>query len=84
VVAPKVAVKLPSKTIRNEAEVFNENNNDNFIVKNTPAVTMVAACIKAETGVGPSIASGNHIWKPNWADLPEAAKSTQTPTNLIR
>ena len=26
----------------------------------TPAVTMVAAWIKAETGVGPSIASGSH------------------------
>jgi len=25
----------------------------------TPAVTMVAACISAETGVGPSIAIGN-------------------------
>ena len=26
----------------------------------TPAVTIVAAWISAETGVGPSIASGNH------------------------
>jgi len=25
----------------------------------TPAVTIVAACINDETGVGPSIASGN-------------------------
>jgi hypothetical protein len=29
------------------------------INKYTPAVTIVAACIKAETGVGPSIAKGN-------------------------
>jgi len=29
------------------------------ISKYTPAVTIVAACIKAETGVGPSIAIGN-------------------------
>jgi hypothetical protein len=29
------------------------------IIKNTPAVTIVAACNKALTGVGPSIASGN-------------------------
>ena len=34
-------------------------------IKNTPAVTMVAACIKADTGVGPSIASGNHVCNPN-------------------
>ncbi len=28
-------------------------------IRYTPAVTMVAAWIRAETGVGPSIASGN-------------------------
>jgi hypothetical protein len=27
----------------------------------TPAVTMVAAWIRAETGVGPSMASGSHM-----------------------
>jgi hypothetical protein len=27
---------------------------------------------KALTGVGPSIASGNHVCKPTWADLPIA------------
>jgi len=31
------------------------------ITKKIPAVTMVAACINDDTGVGPSIASGNHI-----------------------
>ena len=31
---------------------------------------MVAACINAETGVGPSIASGNQICSGNIADLP--------------
>jgi len=45
------------------------------MTKKTPAVTIVAACIKADTGVGPSIASGSHICKPNCADLPIA------PTN---
>ena len=37
-----------------------------------PAVTIVAAWIKADTGVGPSIASGNQTCKPTWADLPTA------------
>ena len=37
-----------------------------------PAVTMVAACIKAETGVGPAIASGNHVYKGICALLPAA------------
>ena len=31
---------------------------------------MVAACISAETGVGPSIASGSQMCKGNIADLP--------------
>jgi len=45
------------------------------IIKNTPAVTIVAAWIKAETGVGPSIASGNHVCNPICADLPTAPKN---------
>ncbi len=38
----------------------------------TPAVTIVAACIKALAGVGPSIASGNQLKSGNCADLPNA------------
>ncbi len=45
---------------------------------NTPAVTMVAAWISADTGVGPSIASGNQVCRPSCADLPIA------PTNKSR
>jgi hypothetical protein len=48
------------------------NHVEHLITKNTPAVTIVAACIKAETGVGPSIASGSQICKPICADLPIA------------
>ena len=33
---------------------------------------MVAAWIRAETGVGPSIASGSQTWSGNWALLPTA------------
>jgi len=40
----------------------------------TPAVTMVAAWMRAETGVGPSIASGSQMWNGNWADLPAAPR----------
>ena len=43
---------------------------EHLIIKKTPAVTIVAAWIKAETGVGPSIASGSQVWSPIWADLP--------------
>src|SRR5436190_17753716 len=40
-----------------------------------PAVTRVAAWIRALTGVGPAIASGSHVYKGIWALLPVA------PTN---
>ena len=39
-----------------------------------PATTMVLECRRAETGVGPSIAAGSQGWRPNWADLPVAAR----------
>ena len=43
-----------------------------------PAVTMVAAWISAEIGVGPSIESGSHTCSGTCADLPIA------PTNRHR
>jgi hypothetical protein len=46
---------------------------EHLIIKKIPAVTIVAECKSAETGVGPSIASGNQECNPNWADLPTAA-----------
>ena len=44
-------------------------------IRNTPAVTIVAAWISADTGVGPSIASGSHRYSGSCALLPHA------PTN---
>src|SRR2546421_6291122 len=48
-------------------------------MRDTPAVTMVAAWIRAETGVGPSIASGNHAWSGNCPDLPHAPSRSSRP-----
>ena len=39
-------------------------------IRYTPAATMVAAWIRAETGVGPAIASGSHTCNGNCADFP--------------
>jgi len=55
-----------------------------------PALTMVAAWIRALTVVGPSIALGSHMWRGNWADLPTAppkrrrvaAVATSTPKKV--
>jgi hypothetical protein len=45
------------------------------MTKKTPAVTIVAACINADTGVGTYIASGSNVCKPIWADFPTATKN---------
>ena len=48
--------------------------NNTFVraIRYTPAVTMVAACISALTGVGPAIASGSQVCSGNCADFPTA------------
>jgi hypothetical protein len=70
IVAEKKAVNPPITNILNKANGANSNNAEHLIIKKIPAVTKVAACIKADTGVGPSIASGNQVCKPICADLP--------------
>ena len=45
--------------------------------RNTPAVTIVAAWISAETGVGPSMASGSHRCSGICALLPHAGEQEQ-------
>lgn len=70
--AAKNAVQAPTiVTILSILDVYS-NKGEVRAIKNTPAVTIVAAWIRAETGVGPSIASGNHVCKPNCADFPIA------------
>src|SRR6185312_1921598 len=53
-------------------------------IRYTPAVTIVAAWIRAETGVGPSMASGNHACSGNWPDLPQApSKSSRVIASKV-
>ena len=49
-----------------------------------PAVTIVAAWIKAEMGVGPSIESGNQTCSGNCADLPMAPINKQMQITVIK
>ena len=44
---------------------------------------MVAAWMSAETGVGPSIASGSQMWSGNCADLPMAPMATSIAAAVI-
>src|SRR6188472_3814416 len=50
-------------------------------IKYTPAVTIVAAWMSADTGVGPSIASGSHTYRGIWADLPVAPTKSSSVIN---
>ena len=59
--------------ITNDKAVSDSSNRgDMRATMNIPAVTMVAAWIRAEIGVGPSIESGSHTCRGNCALLPIA------------
>src|SRR5262249_4395381 len=49
-----------------------------------PAATIVAAWISADTGVGPAIASGSHVYRGNWADLPIVPPNMSKAAAVIR
>ncbi len=60
-VAAKMAVAAPITVTTASAVSLVSNIGERRQTMNTPAVTMVAAWISAETGVGPSIASGSQV-----------------------
>ena len=51
---------------------------------NTPATTIVAAWMRAETGVGPAMASGSHVWRKNWPDFDITARDEAHRSHLER
>ena len=81
--AENKAVIEPNIIIKNNIESDFSKRKEHLISKNTPAVTIVAACNKADTGVGPSIASGNQVCKPICADLPIAPKNKKNKIKSI-
>ena len=78
-----ILVEEPTIVIISKVSGEYSNSIEHFIIKKTPAVTIVAACIKADTGVGPSIASGNQVCKPICADLPTAPINNKIEINVI-
>ena len=82
-VAAKIAVVAPTMVTTLRANWLVSNKGDRRQTINTPAVTMVAAWISADTGVGPSIASGNQVCRPNCADLPIAPMNNNIHSKLI-
>ncbi len=71
-VAAKKAVNAPTKVTTVRAVCDSSKIGDRRATMKTPAVTMVAAWMSAETGVGPSIASGSQVCSGTCADLPMA------------
>jgi len=61
----KRAVIDPMINTNERAASEYSNNGDIRATINIPAVTIVAAWINAEIGVGPSIESGNQTWRGN-------------------
>ncbi len=70
------------KVTKPDASGDSENSGDSRATMNTPAVTMVAAWISAETGVGPSMASGSQVCSRNCADLPIAPMNSNRQTTV--
>src|SRR5918912_654430 len=62
IVAAKIAVTAPTTTTVNDATGAIANRKELRAMRYTPAVTIVAAWISAETGVGPAMASGSHTY----------------------
>src|SRR5271167_2875687 len=79
----KNAVVAPTISTIESAVSDNSNSGDILATMNMPAVTMVAAWISAEIGVGPSIESGSHVCSGTWADLPIAPMNKQMQVKVI-
>jgi len=81
-VAAKKAVVAPMTTTTVSATGAYSKIGDRRATMKTPAVTMVAAWMRAETGVGPSIASGSQVCSRNCADLPMAPMNSSRQVSV--
>src|ERR1700722_576240 len=74
----KKAVVAPITKTNDSAPSEYSNSGDMRATMKMPAVTMVAAWISAEIGVGPSMESGSHTCSGTCADLPMAPMNRHT------
>src|ERR1700722_5424920 len=79
----KNAVVDPMMSTPDSAVSDSSNSGDMRATMKMPAVTMVAAWINAEIGVGPSMESGSHRCKGTCADLAMAPINKQMQVNVI-
>ena len=59
-------------TLSDESVIEKPSQNTGYsrATRKTPATTIVEECSSDDTGVGPAIASGNHVCSGNWPLLP--------------
>src|SRR4030065_1606538 len=81
--AMKKAVMAPMTMTKDSAACDSSNNGDMRETMKMPAVTMVAAWIRAEIGVGPSIESGSQTCNGNCADLPMAPMNNRMQITVM-
>ena len=79
----KNAVVAPMISTIDSAVSDSSNSGDMRATMKMPAVTMVAAWISAEIGVGPSMESGSHTCSGTCADLPIAPMNRQMQVKVI-
>src|SRR3954471_23059439 len=75
--AMKKQVMAPMTTTKESAASESSKSGDMRATMKMPAVTIVAAWISAEIGVGPSMESGSHTCSGICADLPMAPMNRQ-------
>src|SRR6476619_752978 len=80
--AMKKQVMAPMMTTKESAASESSKSGDMRATMKMPAVTMVAAWISAEMGVGPSMESGSHTCSGTCADLPMAPMNRQMQINV--
>src|ERR1700736_1841301 len=78
-IAPASAVTAPMTPVSSCASGELDHSGADRTIRYTPAVTIVAAWISADTGVGPSIASPSQDCSGTCADLPHAASNSSSP-----
>src|SRR2546430_10418477 len=83
IVAANSAVRAPTPATTALATGASANSTPHRATRYTPAVTIVAAWISADTGVGPCIASGSHVYRGIWADLPVQPRNKNSVMAVI-
>ena len=80
--AAQSAVNIPTNAMRSKTSGSMQNILPMRATRYTPLVTIVAAWMSADTGVGPAMASGSQVRSGICADLPVHPTKNNTPVKV--